>query len=239
MDQPHSQSEPLKERERNAEFRTPFTCLLAGPSQSGKTSTVFNILRDRHELFDVPPDNIFYFYQHWQPSFTPFFREGIVTEWLQELPTMKVLTEKTEPFKNAEGSIVVIDDFMGELNQDISNLFTIFCHSNRVSVFLMSQNVFAKTPVFRTISLNSQYVFIFKNPRDASQITNYAKQFAPGNTQWVVDSFREATRAAYSYLMFDHHQLQKEDIRVRSHILKHQWPMRVWGPATTPPQRRR
>jgi hypothetical protein len=225
----HCPSSSLKEYD--ARFKTPFTCLLAGPSQSGKTSVVFNILRDRQSLFDVPTNNIFYFYQHWQPSFEIFRKEGLVTEWLCELPTIQVLEEKTAPFKDAEGSIVVIDDFMGQLNEDISSLFTFLCHSNRVSVFLMTQNVFAKNPVFRTISLNSQYVFIFKNSRDSSQITNYAKQFSPGDTDWVVDSFRECTRAAFSYLLFDHHQTQEEEIRVRSHILVQQWPMRVWGPA--------
>lgn len=218
-------------KEYDATFKTPFTCLLAGPSQSGKTSVVFNILRDRHTLLDVPTNNIFYFYQHWQPSFSIFEREGVVTEWLRELPSIDLLTEKTEPFKYAEGSIVVIDDFMGQLNEAISSLFTFLCHSNRVSVFLMTQNVFAKNPVFRTISLNSQYVFIFKNSRDSSQIMSYAKQFAPGNTEWVVDAFRECTRAAFSYLLFDHHQTQEEEIRVRSHILQQQWPMRVWGPS--------
>jgi len=221
----------VPQKEYDVRFKTPFTCLLAGPSQSGKTTAAFNILRDRKDLFDKPTNQIFYFYQHWQPHFAIFEKEGLVTEWLNELPSIQMLTEKTEPFKFGEGSIVVIDDFMGELNKDISSLFTFLCHSNRVSVFLMTQNVFAKNPVFRTISLNSQYIFMFKNSRDSSQITNYARQFAPGNTEWVVDAFRDCTRGAFSYLLFDHHQTQQEEVRVRSHIFVQQWPIRVWGPA--------
>jgi hypothetical protein len=219
-----------KKKEYDVRFKTPFTCLLAGPSQSGKTSLVFNMLRDRANLCDTPTNNIFYFYNLWQPVFASFQEEGTISQWLPELPTIAVLKELTEPHMNAEGSIVIIDDFMGQLNKDISDLFTVFCHSNRCSVFLMTQNVFAKNPFFRTISLNALYVFIFKNPRDSSQISHYAQQFAPGNTQWVVDAFRECTRAGYSYMLFDHHQTQHEEVRARSHILPSQWPIRVWGP---------
>jgi hypothetical protein len=221
--------EPVNKKEYDVRFQTPFTCLLAGPSQSGKTSLVFNILRDRSILCDITTDNIFYFYSHWQPVFSRFQEEGIISQWLQQLPSIPVLKELTEPHRGAEGSIVIIDDFMGQLNKDISDLFTVFCHSNRCSVFLLTQNVFAKNPFFRTISLNALYVFIFKNPRDSSQITHFAKQFAPGNTQWVVDAFRDCTRAGYSYILFDHHQTQQDEVRVRSHILVSQWPMRVWG----------
>ena len=215
-------------QEYDIRFKTPFTCLLAGPTQSGKTSVIFNILRERHIMMDVPTDNIIYFYNRWQPSFTRFKEENIVTDWIGELPSIELLEEMTSPYKNGNGSIIVIDDFMTQLNSDISDLFTLLCHSNRISIFLLTQNVFSKNPFFRTISLNSQYVFIFKNSRDSSQITNYARQFAPTNTRWVVEAFRTCTKSAYSYMMFDHHNKTEEEVRVRSHMLRNEWPVRVW-----------
>lgn len=221
----------VREQERSSydvRFKTPFTSLLAGPSQSGKSSFVFNFLRTRHELMDMPTSNIIYFYSQWQQSFSVFEKEGIVTKWINELPTLDMLKEETEAYKEAEGSIVIVDDFMQQVNGDISDLFTVLCHSYHISVFLLSQNVFPQNPMFRNISLNSTYIILFKNPRDSSQIMNYAKQFAPGNTKWVVDAYRACTRSAYSYMLFDHHQKTEERIRVRSNIFPSQWPMCVW-----------
>ena len=60
--------------------------------------------------------------------------------------------------------VVVIDDFMQELTKDVSLLFSTFSHHLNVTVFLLAQNLFLKNPVFRDISLNATYHFIFKNP---------------------------------------------------------------------------
>ena len=100
-----------------------------------------------------------------------------------------------------------------------SNLFTVLSHANSISVILLTQNLFVKGKVFRTVSLNSMYISLFKNPRDQSQVTNFAKQFSPYDVRWVVDAYRDCTRAPYTYMLFDSHQSTPDRIRVRSHIL--------------------
>ena len=45
----------------------------------------------------------------------------------------------------------------------------------------------------RTISLNSQYIVVFKNPRDVSQMTTLAKQMYPGRVKFVQEAFADAT----------------------------------------------
>ena len=47
------------------------------------------------------------------------------------------------------------------------------------------QNVFIKNEEIRTISLNSHYLLVLKNPRDASQINHLAMQMYPGKTKNV------------------------------------------------------
>lgn len=218
----------MSDQEFDLRLKTPFTCLLAGPSQSGKTSWVFNVLRDRQELMTEPTDNIIFFYNQWQRSFTIFQAENIVTQWVNQLPTTSMLMELTEAYKDTTGSIVVIDDFMQKVDQDIVDLFTVLCHSYHISVFLMSQNVFPQNKLFRDISLNSTYIVLFKNPRDSSQIRHFANQFSPNDIRWLVEAFRECTKKPYSYLMFDHHQRSDDDVRVLSNFLRPEWPMRVW-----------
>jgi hypothetical protein len=209
-------------------LKTPFTYIASGASQSGKTSHVFNMLKCKSILFDVVPSNVIYYYNQWQPSFTEFQRLNIVNEWIGKLPTLDELQEKTLGFKEKNGSIVVIDDYMVQINQDISDLFTVLCHANNINVILLTQNIFSKNPFFRTVSLNATYIVILKNPRDASQITHFARQFAPQNSKYIIEAYRDVTRKAYSYLFFDHHQSTPELIRVRTDVLPHEAPMRVF-----------
>ena len=64
--------------------------------------------------------------------------------------------------------------FYGEW-QPLYNLFTKGSHHSNLSVLHLVQNVFDKNKHTRTISLNAHYLVIFKNPRDASQVTHSAR----------------------------------------------------------------
>ena len=78
-------------------------------------------------------------------------------------------------------TLVFIDHLMTETDKSVSNLFTKGSHHCNLSVLHLVQNVFDKNKHTRTISLNAHYLVIFKNPRDASQITHLAKQMYPGH----------------------------------------------------------
>lgn len=211
-------------------FKTPSSFLLGGVSQSGKTTFVFNVLRNIDQLFQEPKckQNVIYFYNHWQNAYDMFKLTNIVTEWVNKLPTKEDIEEKTMLYKDNGGSILVIDDFAETLDKNIAHLFSVLCHHTNSTVFLLTQNIFSKNRSFRDISLNSTYVVLFKNPRDSSQIVNFARQFAPGNTAGIVRAFRQATRYPYSYMFFDFYQLTPAELRVRSRILPHEAPMIAW-----------
>ena len=127
-------------------LQTPFTYVAAGASQSGKTTHVFNLLRNIDNIFTSRPSNIIYYFNQWHSSFNSFADENIVSEWIGKLPTVEEIKEKTDGCKNGEGSIVIIDDFAQHLNEDIADLFTVICHSNNVNIFLLTQNIFQKNP---------------------------------------------------------------------------------------------
>jgi Poxvirus A32 protein len=201
-------------------LKTPFRFILAGPSECGKTTFVFNILRNQYHTLDKPTSNVIYFYKHWQSGFDAMVKENRVSEWVQAIPTVEMLQEKTKAYKDGDGSIVVIDDLMQDIDEDIADLFTAISHSLHISVFLLSQNVFQTTNKwFRTISLQVTYMAIFKNPRDSSQFTTFAKQFTPGNTKWLTEVFEKCTKAAYSYIMFNMHQTTDHKLRVFTKFL--------------------
>ena len=68
------------------------------------------------------------------------------------------------------------------------------------------------------MSLNSQYLILFKNPRDATQITHLAKQMYPGRTKFMIEAFRDATSKPYTYLAIDLKPETEENMRLRSGI---------------------
>ena len=76
------------------------------------------------------------------------------------------------------------------------------------------QNLFPKNKESRTISLNSQYMVVFKNPRDASQMSHLARQMYPGRVKFVQEVFKDATSVPYGYLLVN----TPEDMRLRTTI---------------------
>ena len=79
-------------------------------------------------------------------------------------------------------------------------------------------NLLSKNKESRTISLNSQYMVVFKNPRDASQMSHLARQMYPEHVKFAQDAFKDATSVPYGYLLIDRKQDTPEDLRLRTAI---------------------
>jgi hypothetical protein len=88
-----------------------------------------------------------------------------------------------------------------------------------VSVLYLTQNLFPPGKLSRTISLNSHYMLIFRNPRDSLGVSTLARQMFPKHTKYLLDAFHDATREPYGYLVIDCHQLTPENMRLRTSIL--------------------
>ena len=115
---------------------------------------------------------------------------------------------------------------MAETDGRVTNLFTKKSHHSDTSVIYLVQNLFPKNKESRTISLNSQYMVVFKNPRDASQLANLARQMYPGRGAFVQEAFADVTASPYGYLPIDMKQNTPDDMRLRTSVLPddaHQW----------------
>ena len=143
-----------------------------------------------------------------------------------ELPTSVELVEGFPDYLNEmvrgnDHSLVVLDDLMSQCSNDqrVADLFTRGSHHRGISVVYLAQNLFPPGKLSRTISLNSHYFVIFRNPRDSLGISTLAKQIIPGRKDYLMESFRDATNRPYGYLLIDCHQLMPENMRLRTNIL--------------------
>ena len=98
--------------------------------------------------------------------------------------------------------LIVIDDLMEEASErvDIKHAFTRGRHDD-TSVAFLTQNLFHRERHAREMSLNTDYMVLFKNPRDASIVTNLGKQMK--NVAFLQQAYKQATAAPFSHLLID------------------------------------
>ena len=76
------------------------------------------------------------------------------------------------------------------------------------------QNLFHQGKGYRTQSLNTHYLVLFKNLRDASQINHLARQMFPNNSQYLQEVCRDATTPPFGYLFIDLKQETQDNLRL-------------------------
>jgi hypothetical protein len=201
---------------KHLQFKHPFTCLIAGPNGSGKTHLVRNILNSFNVLFynvNTPVLKVLWSYGQWQPLINFYISDSVIVKTNEGIPSEKIINE----FKP---NIIVLDDLLTEFekqkNKNVENLFIKKSHHLNISVIFVVQNLFYKS--IRTISLNSHYIIVLKNPRDPNQVWNLAKQIFPNNSKILTEAFKDATKTPYGYLLIDLTPDTPEKYRLRTRI---------------------
>lgn len=191
----------------------PFTCIVSGPSGCGKSSLVKQILDQN--VIEPRPNKIVWLYAEDQPLYTSLKKDNRV-EFIKGIP------DDLESLFNArQNNVLILDDLMTQLHSDerLTRLFSVGSHHKNLSVVFIIHNLFHQGKEMRTLSLNSHYIILFKNPRDRLQISTLARQMYPGDSKFMVESFENATSAAHGYLMIDLKPATEDKLRIRTGIL--------------------
>ena len=196
----------------------PFTCMVAGMTGSGKTVWVQSLLQQVQTVIDQPPERIIWCYSQWQPAYTQLLMMIPTIEFVKGIPES---LEDDSYLDVNKRNLIVIDDQMIEAGKDnrIVNLFTRGSHHRNLSVIYIVQNLFHQGKGNRSISLNSHYLVLFKNPRDKLQILTLAKQMYPSETAWFIKEYEEAVRRPYGYLFVDLRPTTTDRCRLRTNVL--------------------
>ena len=171
---------------------SPFTSIISGPTGSGKSVFTQRLLKHAQKVITPPPERILYCNGVYQDIFSKI--EGV--EFNEGLPSLS-------EFDGSKKCLLILDDLMHETNDVVTKLFTRVSHHTNTSIIFITQNLFHAGKETRTITLNSQYLVLFKNVRDKSQIAHLARQMYPGKSQHMVEAYIDATSQPYSYLFVD------------------------------------
>lgn len=189
----------------------PFTCMIAGPTQSGKTEFTIALIENMGKMIEPCPTRVVWCYGEYQDR-------------LLDLPNFVEKTDDLELLDTIDGkeaSLVIIDDMMDEISRSetVSKMFTKGSHHKNMSVIVITQNLFYQSNIMRTISRNALYLVIFKNPRDRAQVIHLGRQMFPGKTAYIREAYEDATKPAHGYLLMDCTQKADDKRRLLTGIL--------------------
>ena len=186
---------------------------------SGKSTWIKNLLLLNAQLIYPAPHRILWIFKRWQPLYDE------LKHWIPNIQFIEGITEDIKSdalIDSRERTLLIIDDMMKDATQDkeICELYTEGAHHRNLSVICIMQNLFNKGKENRTMSLNSQYIVLFKNPRDRQQIAILARQMYPGNAKKLLDVYEKAVSIPYGSLILDLKQTTQESKRFQTNIFE-------------------
>ena len=208
-------------REDQLRFNHPFTMILAGGRRTGKTFFTKKLLEHNRERISLPPlDTIVWFFgAPQQDVFNEVQQKKFEqhVKFVHGLPQDKTVQEFVTELPG-QRKLIVLDDLMEKASNraDVAALFTHGRHEN-MSVIFLTQNFFHKSKYARDISLNIDYVVLFKNTRDPSMVMHLGQQM--GNAKFLKLAYRAATENPFSHLFIDMRSDTPEALRYRSNVL--------------------
>lgn len=195
-------------------FKHEFTMVVAGPSRSGKTEFVKQLVQYKDEVIYPPPQKVVWCYREWQKAYESM--QGHV-KFVKDIPPDDELLVSDLNTRH----LLVFDDMMGGQNGEyIVDWFTRKAHHRNTSVVYITQNVFDRGTHHRTISLNAHYLVLFKNPRDKSQVEVLSRQLKLSCLNYA---YQDATSKPHGYLVVDMTPTTPDTLRLRTDVFHPLW----------------
>lgn len=189
-------------------FRHPFTAICVGATMSGKTHYLAKLIANKDEMICPPVQRVIYSYKKYQPIFDTM-------KDVQFVQGMNFTLDKSIP------TLLIVDDQMNDqLNQQLTELFTVNCHHDNTSVIFVSQNLFFQNKAYRTACLNAMYIILFRSPRGSNQVNHLARQIYTGEkAKAMVQAYEHATQKPFSNFIVDLKPDTPTLLRLRSNVL--------------------
>ena len=222
------EDEHILEGPFNLQLIENFKISIFGPSRSGKTNFLSDILKNLDFITREKPTNVIYIFTIWQDKLKELKEQGLVDWFLEGNSNIDI--ELRKYLNSGEKSLVVFDDQASkkEVVEFVGNLFSIHARHSNISVIWVSQIIFDGNNV-RNIRKNSDYITIFKCPQDCLDIIHLSRQMTKGKL--LQEIYEHVTsNEPYSYVFCDVTQESIEKIKFRSHIFEENGIIRTYIP---------
>ncbi|CAM1314610.1 Uncharacterised protein g6603 [Pycnogonum litorale] len=182
---------------------------IIGPSQSGKSVFCNNLIRYREHMFDVEINRVVWI--------SP----------IADIPPGIIYLKSIDEYTPEINDLLILDDVMTENDRKITEMFIRGSHHHKIFTILVAQNAFYASTHHRTRMINSNYLILFKNPRDGKQISVISRQIY--NDDFLKDVYDAVTKnRPHSYVLIDLKQRTPDEIRVRTNIFPPEIPHFVY-----------
>ncbi len=206
-------------------LRVPSSMTIYGPSQSGKTTFVEDLISRCQALYGCKISPRYFFYRAWGPAYerlerdhnVQFLKRPVNTEWiLENIPP----PDSAERRESGCVPLVISDDY-NDFRQEDSDIWCAQVHHRKFIMITILHELYGRRSgsILRTISLNSSYIVLHKYVRDMTIAQALGRQFDPNNVRRYVNIYKDATSKPYGYLFLDLTNTCPDYARLRSNVL--------------------
>ena len=135
-------------------FQIPSNMMLVGPTSSGKTTWLKNLVKYKDSLFATAPKSMLLFYKEHQKVYDEMeklMNDGknggnlpVFKKYKNPPKSIEDLKEIFSTFSKKTPKIVVFDDYLDEIGPPLKHLFTVLTHHYNCFTILLSQTLFEK-----------------------------------------------------------------------------------------------
>jgi hypothetical protein len=189
----------------------PFRMMLVGPSFSGKTTFIINLILNRNKIISKPVQKLIYCAPF--ESSVPIEVKSFV-EFRRSLPSIGDIIKAPN-----ERVIIFIDDQQESAcsSKEILDIFLTGRH-HQISILLVVHNLFNKGKINRDLSLNCNYICLMQNIRNVSQVECLGRQIMPKKSKVLVEIFNKLVQKPFGFLLIDLTPQCEDIMRLRGNI---------------------
>ena len=207
-----------------------FKIFCQGPSRSGKSTWVYNLLKHLPQFVKKVPEIVIYVFAEWQEKLDDLKNEKLVDFFI---PGNDQIEEEINKVTNRKSSLIIFDDQTNSQTaiEYAARLFTVDGRHSGKSCIWISQHLFdygKNGSHVRSIRTNTDYLILFKCPGDCLSIQTLSRQMG-GSLVYNIHQYI-TSKDPYSYLMINITQTSNEKLKYISHIFEREGVMRVYVP---------